>query len=123
MRFQNLVANAAAALGRSPANTVAGPGFFTALNVDSRGGQVRVHVTIHNSGSTTACIPRTLAGDPQPLGKTFTLTAGPGATPVDYAGRMVKRGQIGPADFTAVKPRSTLRHTLDIGSSDAFLPL
>lgn len=122
MRFQNLLVSAAGALGLSCGNASALPEFSTTLAVDSRAGQVLVHVTIHNSGSTTAYIPRALAGDPQPLGKTFTLTAGPGAIPVDYTGRMVKRGPIGPDDFIAVKPRATLRHTLDISNSYAFLP-
>ena len=109
-------------MGLSCGNASAVPEFSTTLNVDSRAGQVLVHVTIQNRGSTTVYIPRALAGDAQPLGKTFTLTAGPGATPVDYTGRMVKRGPIGPDDFIAVKPRATLRHTLDIGNSYAFLP-
>lgn len=94
----------------------------TTLQVDSRAGQVLVHVTVHNRGPGTVYIPRALAADLHPLGKTFMLSAEPGAVPVDYIGRMVKRGPIGPADFVAVEPHGTLRHTLDISNSYAFLP-
>jgi hypothetical protein len=94
----------------------------TTLQVESRAGQVLVHVTVENRSAATIHVPRALAADPQPFGKTFTLTAEPGAAPIDYAGPMVKRGPIGPADFIAVKPHSTLRHTLDISHSFAFLP-
>ena len=91
------------------------------LQVESRAGQVLVHVEIQNRGTATIYVPRALAADPQPLGKTFVLTLDGGGA-VDYTGRMVKRGPIGPADFVAVQPNSTLRHTLDITASYAFLP-
>jgi hypothetical protein len=98
------------------------PSVSTTLRVESRAGQVLVHVTVDNRSGATVHVPRALAADPQPFGRTFTLTAEPGAKAIDYAGPMVKRGPIGPADFIAVKPHSTLRHTVDISHSYAFLP-
>jgi hypothetical protein len=92
------------------------------LQVESRAGQVLVHVEVHNGGTATIYLPRALAADPQPLGKTFQVTVEPGGAPVDYTGRMVKRGSIGPDDFIAIQPKGTLRHTLDISNSYAFLP-
>ena len=121
MRIRYIVAGIAAVLGLVSGLAIAAPGLSTTLVVESRAGQVLVHVTVHNGGSATVFVPRALAADPHPLGKTFTLIA-EGAGPVDYAGPMVKRGPIGPADFVAVKPNSTLRHTLDISRSYAYLP-
>lgn len=112
----------AAALGLVSGHALAAPGVSATLTVESRAGQVLVHVTVHNRGGATVWVPRALAADPQPFGKTFTLTAAPGAMPVDYTGRMVKRGPIGRADFVAVLANSTVRHTLDISDSYAFLP-
>lgn len=113
---------AAAVLGLVCGQALAAPAVSATLTVESRAGQVLLHVTVHNRGSATVYVPRALAADPQPLGKTFTLSAEPGALPVDYTGRMVKRGPIGPADFVAVPANGTLRHTLDISGSYAFLP-
>jgi len=121
MRVRYIVAGIAAALGLASGLACAAPVLSTTLVVESRAGQVLVHVTVHNGGSATVYVPRALAADPHPLGKTFSLIA-EGAVPVDYAGPMVKRGPIGPADFVAVKPNSTLRHTLDISRSYAYLP-
>ena len=122
MRFQHIVAGVAAVVGMLSGQALAASALSTTLQVESRAGQVLLHVTIHNRGRSTLYIPRALAADPHPLGKTFMVTAGPGATPVPYTGPMVKRGPIGPADFVAVKPHSTLRHTLDISRSYGFLP-
>lgn len=122
MRIRYIVVGIAAVLGLVSRLASAAPGLSATLTVESRAGQVLVHVTVHNGGSATVYIPRALAADPHPFGKTFSLVAQPGSVPVDYAGPMVKRGPIGPADFVAVKPNSTLRHTLDISRSYAYLP-
>lgn len=122
MTVRKIVAGAAAILGLVAGHAVAASGVATTLQVESRAGQVLVHVIVHNRGRTTLYVPRALGADPHPLGKTFALTMEPGATPVDYTGPMVKRGPIGPHDFIALRPRGTLRHTLDISSSYAFAP-
>ena len=106
-----------AAIGAHAASTLS-----SSLRVESRAGQVLVHVEVHNGGDSTIYVPRALAADPRPLGKIFTMTVDKGGAPVDYTGRMVKRGPIGPDDFVAIQPNSTLRHTIDIGASYAFLP-
>ena len=113
---------ACALLGLAAIQAHAASNLSSSLRVESRAGQVLVHVEVHNGGTRTIYVPRALAADPQPLGKTFTVTAEQGAAPVDYTGRMVKRGPIGPDDFVAVQPHGTLRHTIDISASYAFLP-
>lgn len=118
MRFRIVTA---AVLGLVVGHALAASGLSATLTVESRAGQVLVHVTVHNGGSATVYVPRALAADPHPFGRTFSLSA-EGAVPVDYAGPMVKRGPIGPADFVAVEPNSTLHHTLDISRSYAYLP-
>lgn len=112
----------AAALGLACGHALAAPALTTTLAVESRAGQVLVHVTVHNAGRTTLYVPRALAADVHPLGRTFALAVEPGAAPIDYTGRMVKRGPIGPDDFVAIAPHATLRHTLDLTASYAFLP-
>ena len=121
MTLPRIVVLVTAMLGLAAAKAHAGATVSSNLQVESRAGQVLVHVEIQNRGTATIYVPRALAADPQPLGKTFVLTLDEGGA-VDYTGRMVKRGPIGPADFVAVQPNSTLRHTLDITASYAFLP-
>lgn len=121
MRFKPIVVLVTALLGLAAVHAHAASALSSSLQVESRAGQVLVHVEVHNRGTATIYVPRALVADPQPFGKTFTLTGEGGAT-IDYTGRMVKRGPIGPNDFVAVQPNSTLRHTLDISNSYAFLP-
>jgi len=78
----------AAVLGLACGHALAASTLRTTLAVESRAGQVLVHVTVCNPGRATMCVPRALAADPHPLGKTFRLIMEPGAAPVDYTGRM-----------------------------------
>ena len=43
---------------------LAAPGVSATLTVESRAGQVLLHVTVHNRGSATVYVPRALAADP-----------------------------------------------------------
>ena len=69
MRFHRIVFLATALLGLAAAHARAAATLSTILHVESRAGQVLVHVEVRNPGSATVYVPRALAADPTPGAK------------------------------------------------------
>ena len=89
------------------------------LEVETGGGRVRVRLLVENRGDTAIYIPREIAAGDEITGRRFELGDAKGK-PVDYTGRMVKRGALTAADWQAVKPHTMHMNTIDITPTYAF---
>jgi hypothetical protein len=91
------------------------------LHVDTSGNRVLVRVTVENRSERTIYVPRGVAGDKALAGPQFEVRDMSNGDPIDYSGKVVKRGPIGAADFVPVKPHGVHRHAIDITDAYAFL--
>lgn len=89
------------------------------LEVETGDGKVQVRLTVENRGDTTIWIPREVAADDELTGRRFDVVDARGK-PLDYTGKMVKRGALTAADWQDVKPHSMHMNTIDITSTYAF---
>jgi hypothetical protein len=89
------------------------------LEVETGGGTVRVRLLVENRGDTAIYIPREIAAGDEITGRRFELGDAKGK-PVDYTGRMVKRGALTAGDWQEVAPHSMHMNTIDITPSYAF---
>jgi len=92
------------------------------LQVESIDGKVLVRFTVDNQSDHPVYVPRSVAVNKELTGSVFEIKEGAKGTPIDYTGRMVKRGPITKNDYLLVEPHTTHRHTIDITGSYAFLP-
>ncbi|AVR96856.1 hypothetical protein [Pseudoduganella armeniaca] len=92
------------------------------LAVDSREGHVRVDVRLENRGARPVYVPRALAAARQLDGRLFDVRDARTGEPVQYQGRMVKRGPLTADDYLVLAPGATHRHSIDITSAYAFAP-
>jgi len=92
------------------------------IEVDTEAGKVLVRLAIDNQGEDTIYVPREVATAKELFRRRFDIReAGTGA-PVDYTGRMVKRGPFTAADYLAVAPHTRHLNTIDITGTYAFKP-
>ncbi len=89
------------------------------LEVETGGGTVRVRLLVENRGDTPIYIPREIAAGDEITGRRFELRDAKGK-PVDYTGKMVKRGALTASDWQEVAPHSMHMNTIDITPSYAF---
>jgi hypothetical protein len=90
------------------------------MQVDARGGKVVVTLTLNNGSAKAVHVPRALYEDDQLFRREFAITDLATGAEVGYTGPMVKRGPLTRADFLAVKPGQTRRHSIDITASYDF---
>lgn len=93
------------------------------LEVETGGGTVRVRLLVENRGDTAIYIPREIAAGDEITGRRFELREVQGSKavkPVDYTGKMVKRGALTASDWQEVAPHSMHMNTIDITPSYAF---
>jgi hypothetical protein len=90
------------------------------IEVDTVGDQVLVHVTVENRSGHTIYVPREIAAEKELTGRRFDVRELPAGTPVDYTGRMVKRGPLTAADYLAIAPNKVHLNTIDITNAYAF---
>jgi hypothetical protein len=109
-----LIAAAATACAKEPSmNQVS-----ESLRVDAAGGKVLVHVTVNNGSDRPVWVPAAVARAHELTRREFDVQAG--GKPVDYAGRMVKRGPITADDYVRLAPHARLENTVDITGSYAW---
>jgi len=89
------------------------------IDVESAKGRVLVHLAVANYGKQTIWIPREIAEGKELTGRRFDVRAFDNR-PLDYTGKMVKRGAPTAADYQAVEPGKTLESTTDITRAYAF---
>jgi hypothetical protein len=92
------------------------------LAVDTGGGHVRVDVRLENRGARPVYVPRALASARQLDGRLFDVRDARTGAPVQYQGRMVKRGPLTADDYLLLAPGATHRHSIDITPAYAFAP-
>lgn len=92
------------------------------IQVSAAQGRVLVHITLENSGAGTVYVPKAIAGAEQLSSRLFQIVEAGSGAPVDYVGKMLKRGPLTAADYVTLAPHASLRHSIDIGASYAFVP-
>lgn len=90
------------------------------LAVDTQDNRVRVDVRLENRGKRDIYVPRALATAHQLDGRLFDVRDARTGVPVQYQGRMVKRGPLTADDFLKLAPGATHRHSIDITPAYAF---
>lgn len=90
------------------------------IEVETEGGRVLARVTVENHSGEKIYFPREIAAEPELSGRRFDVRELPSGTPLDYTGRMVKRGPPTAADFQALGPHEVHLHTIDITNTYAF---
>jgi hypothetical protein len=88
------------------------------LRVETAGGKVLVHVTVNNGTDKPIWAPAALVRAKALTRREFDVRAK--GAPVDYTGRMVKRGPITADDFVKVNPHAKVENTIDITDSYAW---
>ncbi|MGJ9418194.1 hypothetical protein ACHAC9_10555 [Massilia sp. CMS3.1] len=89
------------------------------IEIETPPGKVLVRVTFTNQGTTTVWIPRELAVEKELTGRRFDVRDF-GNRPLDYTGKMVKRGPLTAADYQAIEPGKMLTNVIDITNAYAF---
>jgi hypothetical protein len=90
------------------------------LRVESTGGKVLVHVTVNNGTDKPIWAPAALVRAKVLTRREFDVRSR--GEPVDYTGRMVKRGPITADDFVKVNSHAKVENTIDITDSYAWAP-
>lgn len=88
------------------------------LKVETTGGKVLVHLTVVNGTDAPIWVPASVAREAELTRREFEVQAE--GKPVDYAGRMVKRGPITADDYVRIEPHAKARNTVDITHAYAW---
>ena len=97
-------------------------GLSETLAVASHDGHLLVTVAFDNRGQHTVYVPKAVASEAELLGPLFEIRDTAGGEPLEYQGKMVKRGALTADDFVAIKAHAKRQHTFDIAQSYAFKP-
>jgi hypothetical protein len=90
------------------------------LRVETAGGKVLVHVTVNNGTDKPIWAPAALVRAKMLTRREFDVRSK--GEPVQYSGRMVKRGPITAGDFVKVDPHAKVENTIDITDSYEWAP-